>query len=130
MQFKSAVSGQILAIRFRKTTGDNVTHTGKIWTESGTQLTSITFTGETSSGWQEQALPSPLTIAANTIYVVSVNSAANSFEFAAQGFNAQIVSGNLIAPVGAGVFANSPGVFPNSSFNNSNYFRDLVFIAA
>lgn len=131
MKFKSAVPGQILAIRFKKNSAaDNVTHTGRIWTEAGTQLTSVTFTGETSSGWQEQALPTPLTIQANTIYVVSVNGAANAYEFVTQGFNTQIVNGNLTAPVGAGVYNNNPGIFPNTSFNNNNYFRDLVFLAA
>ena len=72
MRFVSDVAGQITAIRFWKTPTETGTHVGRIWTAGGALLASTTFTGETASGWQQQALATPLAIAANTEYMVSV----------------------------------------------------------
>ena len=76
--FTSDVAGQITAIRFWKSSSETGTHTGHIWSATGTQLASVTFTNETASGWQQMSLPTPLAIAGNTSYVVSVNT-GNSF---------------------------------------------------
>ena len=73
MALRSAVPGQITAVRFWKASNESGTHTGRIWSSTGTLLASVIFTGETASGWQQQALPIPVTIAADTTYVVSVN---------------------------------------------------------
>jgi hypothetical protein len=73
MKFQSSVNGQISAIRYFKATGETGAHVGTIWSSTGAPLTSVTFAGETASGWQQQALTSPLGITANTTYVVSVN---------------------------------------------------------
>ena len=67
---------QVSAFRFYKSPGETGTHTGRLWTSGGTLLTSVDFTSETASGWQQQALAQPDTIGPG-IYVVSVN--ANSF---------------------------------------------------
>ena len=70
---QSNVAGQVTAIRFWKDVKETGTHTGRIWSAKGRLLTSVIFTSETASGPQQQALDAPLAIAANTIYVVSVN---------------------------------------------------------
>ena len=77
MRFVSDVTGQITAIRFWKTPTETGTHVGRIWSAGGALLVSTTFTGETASGWQQQALTTPLAIAANTEYVVSVPTGSN-----------------------------------------------------
>lgn len=73
MKFKSTKAGNILAIRYFKAASDTGTHVGKIWSATGTLLASVTFTGETASGWQEQTLTAPVAILVNTVYMVSVN---------------------------------------------------------
>src|SRR5205085_11451965 len=63
----------IRAIRFYKGVGESGAHTGTVWTSNGVALAHVAFTGESASGWQQQALVAPLQLQANTTYVVSVN---------------------------------------------------------
>ncbi len=66
MKFQSAKPGQITAIRYWKAASESGVHVGKLWTESGTLLASVTFSDETQFGWQQATLSTPLDIAANT----------------------------------------------------------------
>ena len=61
----------ITAIRFFKGLRNTGTHIGNLWTAEGTHLGSVTFTNETASGWQQATLSPPVSVAANTTYVVS-----------------------------------------------------------
>ena len=128
MKFQSAVAGPITAIRYWKAPSEPAgNHVGSIWDANGTQLARVAFANETASGWQQQALATPLTIQPNTTYVVSVN-VATHYVATVGGLTAPVVNGNLssVADGANGVFGN-PGVFPTGSFNNTNYFRDVVF---
>ncbi|PSB47305.1 hypothetical protein C7B80_10245 [Cyanosarcina cf. burmensis CCALA 770] len=127
MRFSVTVPGQILAIRYYKSPNDNAVHTGKIWSDSGTLLASVVFPTDSSSGWKEKYLATPLIVAVNTFYRVSVN-AINGYPYAIQDFSFAISRGHISAPISAGSFNTTSGNFPNSSFNNTNYFRDIVFI--
>lgn len=129
MKFQSAQAGQINAIRYWKAASETGTHIGRIWASTdGSVLASVTFSNETASGWQQQALSTPLNIQANTTYVVSVNT--NSF-FAISYYvlASSIVNGDLssVADGNNGVFG-SPSSLPTNSYRNSNYFRDIVFV--
>ncbi len=126
--FASSAPGQITAIRFWKASNESGTHTGKIWSSSGTLLASVAFSAETASGWQQQSLPAPLSIAANTTYIVSVNT-GNTFYVATNGGLATpVVNGNLSSIAGNNGLFGAPGAFPTNSWQNSNYFRDIVFV--
>ncbi|MBC8123675.1 MAG: DUF4082 domain-containing protein [Gemmatimonadaceae bacterium] len=129
LKFQATRSGQISAIRYWKASSDGGTHIGRIWSASGSLLASVTFTGETGSGWQQQALDLPLPVQANTTYVVSVN-ANGYFPITHSGLASQITNGNLrsVADNNNGVFG-SLGTLPTSSYSNSNYFRDVDFAA-
>jgi hypothetical protein len=126
-EFISAKAGKVDAIRYYKAPSETGSHTGNIWSSAGTLLGSVAFTNETASGWQQQALTTPINIAANTTYVVSVN--ANSY-FAVSGnaIATTITNGDLsaVADGSKGVYSSTPANFPTAS-NNSNYFRDIVF---
>jgi Domain of unknown function (DUF4082) len=65
-KFTSDVAGHVNAIRFWKSSRETGTHVGHIWNASGQLLASVTFASETSSGWQQQSLPAPLAVNANT----------------------------------------------------------------
>jgi Domain of unknown function (DUF4347)/Domain of unknown function (DUF4082) len=128
MEFTSAKAGQINAIRYYKSPLETGSHTGSIWSSTGTLLGSVNFANETASGWQQQALTTPINIGANTTYVVSVN--ANSyFGVTVGGINTTITNGDLsaVADGSNGVYNGTPGAFPTASYSNSNYFRDVVF---
>ncbi len=129
-RFTSTVNGQITAIRFYKATGETGAHTGRIWNAARTQLASVVFSGETASGWQEQALASPLSINANTEYMVSVNTGNRYYVYTYDGLLSQITNGNLrtIADGSNGRFTTTVGTYPASTFRNINYFRDIVFV--
>jgi len=117
----------LTAIRFYKSPLESGVHVGKLWTSTGTQLGSVTFTGESGSGWQSQALDAPITLQPGTVYVVSVNMNAY-YQKTTGGLAAQIVSGPLrsVADGQNGVFASAAGQFPTGSYQSANYFVDLV----
>ena len=119
---------QLSAVRFYKDVRETGAHMARVWTGGGTLLAQATFTNETASGWQRQALGTPLTLSANTTYVVSVN--ANSFfGVTTSGLLSQVVSGPLrsVADGANGVYGSAAGVFPSQSYSSSNYFVDGVF---
>jgi hypothetical protein len=128
VKFRSATEGEISAIRFWKAPSETGTHTGKIWTATGTLLASVTFTNETTSGWQQQALSTPINIQSNTTYVVSVN--VNAYYVATYDqLDSTIVNGEIssVADGSNGVFNGTPGAFPSNSYRNTNYYRDINF---
>jgi hypothetical protein len=87
----------------------------------------VAFTSETASGWQQQALSTPLQLMPNTTYVVSVN--ANSrYAVTLNGLLNQVSSGPLhtVADGLNGVYNGAPGSFPDQSYQSSNYFVDVV----
>jgi len=129
MKFRLARAGSITAIRYWKSANEGGTHTGNIWSATGTLLASVTFSGESTSGWQMQQLPTALTVQGNTTYVVSVN--INSYyAVTAGGLAASIVNGDISSVAdGANGTYGSPNAFPTNSYQNSNYFRDIVFVA-
>ena len=90
VKFQSDIAGSVTGVRFYKGVGNTGTHTGNLWTADGTLLSSVVFTNETASGWQEMSFPSPVVIAADTTYVVSYYApdghyAADGSYFAASG---------------------------------------------
>ena len=117
----------LFAVRFYKASKETGSHTARIWTATGTLLASVTFTAETGSGWQQQALATPLALAADTTYVVSVNFNVR-YSTTVSGLATQIVSGPLrsVADGQNGVFGSSAGTFPTQSYSSSNYFVDAV----
>lgn len=126
MKFQSSTAGQITGIRFFKSQSESGTHTGTLWSSTGTKLATVTFTNETVAGWQTAYLSVPVTIAANTQYVVTVNTGNNYFVSQVGGLASTISRGNL-STVGAGLFG-TVGSLPSGSYQNSNYFRDVVFV--
>jgi len=126
--FTSDITGQITAIRFWKAPSESGTHTGNIWSSTGQLLASATFTNETASGWQQQALANPVTIAANTTYVVSVNTAGTFFVYTPGALLSQVANEDLSSVVGNNGLAGAPGTFPTTNGQGNNFFRDIVFV--
>ncbi|MEZ0392145.1 MAG: Ig-like domain-containing protein [Pseudobdellovibrionaceae bacterium] len=129
MRFTSTAAGKITGIRFFKASSESGTHTGKIYSSSGALLASVVFSAETASGWQQMSLASPLSIAANTEYTVSVNTGAGYYVATNLGMASQISNGVLRSVVGNNGVYGSIGSRPTSSYESSNYFRDIVFVA-
>ncbi len=128
--------GFITAIRFYKSPQNTGPHVGNLWTTRGTQLATVTFTGESASGWQQATLGSPVAIAANTTYVVSYHTNSGFYcGTTATSPMAGIDNGPLHAPrdgsSGAnGVYRYGASAFPTETFNSENYWVDVVFVTS
>jgi len=127
MKFKSTVSGQVTAIRFYKSPSETGTHTGHIYSATGKQLAAVQFATETGSGWQQAALSNPVAITKGSQYVVSVNTGGTYYVDTISGLASLISNGNLRSIVGNNGVFGPVGKMPTGSWNNSNYFRDVVF---
>jgi hypothetical protein len=129
MRFKSSAAGKIAAIKFFKSSSESGTHVGKIYSSTGAMLASVTFSGETASGWQTMNLATPLAISAGVEYTVSVNTGNRYYVDTVSGMASQITNGPLSSIVGSNGVYGPVGSRPTSSWSDSNYFRDIVFVA-
>ena len=133
VKFRSQIDGYIVALRFYKGPGNTGTHVGKLWTRTGTLLTSVTFANETASGWQQAILATPVPIIANATYVASYQTtvgsyAVNSGYFSSSGFmNGPLQALANGADGSNGVYQYGASSFPTQSFNAANYWVDVVF---
>jgi len=128
IRFTANTSGYITGIRFYKSAGNTGTHTAHLWTSSGQLLATATFTSETATGWQEVTFASPVAITAGTTYVASYFAPNGHFAVDRKYFRRSYTNGPLTVPASGGVFSyGSSSSFPNSSYQYSNYWVDVVF---
>jgi methionine-rich copper-binding protein CopC len=134
VKFTSDTAGFITGIQFYKGAGNTGTHVGHLWTSTGTLLASATFTNETATGWQQVFFSQPVAIQANTTYIASYYAPNGGYSYDSAYFASSGVDAGVLhalpnsAGSGNGVFAGgSLGVFPNNSFNATNYWVDVVF---
>ncbi len=132
MKFQANTSGTITGIRFYKGANDTGTHTGTLWTAAGAQMGTLTFQNESASGWQSATFTNPISINANTTYVVSYHSnggyALNTNYFGSAVTNGPLTGLASSASGGNGVYAyGTASVFPNSTYRASNYWVDVLF---
>ena len=134
VKFRADVNGYIKGIRFYKSTSNTGTHVGTLWSSTGQQLARATFSGETASGWQQVNFATSVAITANTVYVVSYHTNVGRYSgdegyFANSGVDKPPLHAlrNGVSG-GDGVYRySSTPVFPNSTFNSTNYWVDVVF---
>ncbi len=135
MKFQSTVPGWVAGVRFYKGAGNGGTHTGSLWTSSGTLLATGTFTNETASGWQTLTFASPVQISANTTYVVSYYDREGHYSIDEEYFASQVNTPPLIgvkanyltAGGGNGVFNPGGSGFPTQMNDSWSYSVDVIF---
>jgi hypothetical protein len=136
MKFSTTVAGEVTGVRFYKSTLNTGTHVGSLWTAGGSLLGSVTFTGETASGWQTANFSSPIPVKANTEYVISYLAPSGHYSVDTNYFTNHGAGLTPITGMQSGGASGSNGVygygtataFPTDSFNNSNYYVDPVFL--
>src|SRR5262249_38106411 len=131
VKFTSDVNGQITALRFYKGSTNTGTHTGHLWTGTGTLLGSLTFAGETASGWQQTSFATPISITAGTTYVASYHTSGNysvdSYYFGKTGVNQwPLHSPSSPSSGGNGVYAYGASSFPSQVYQGENYWVAVV----
>ena len=132
LRFTPSADGFVQGIRFFKNAANTGTHTGSLWTTSGQRLATVTFTGETASGWQTAPLSTPVALSAGTTYVVSYTAPQGRYSYQLGAFyeagldSEPLVVDGAFGATPAGVYGTA-GQFPSSSFRMSNYFVDVAF---
>lgn len=128
--FTPTQTGVVSGVRFWKGAGNGGTHVGSLWSSAGDRLRQVTFTGETSSGWQTATFASPLEVEPGTTYVVSYLAPQGHYAATGQAFTAPTSVGPLTVPaVGNGRYRYGGG-FPTDTWQQTNYFVDVVFTTA
>ena len=138
-KFKADVNGYITGIRFFKTAVMTGGHTVNLWDLNGNLVSTAVSSGETASGWQEVALPTPVAITANTTYTASIFAADGRYPFTSNFFGSEVVNFPLRAMAdgsatdglgndGQGVFnTGNSSAYPQDSFNATNYWVDVTY---
>ncbi|ACL41861.1 conserved hypothetical protein [Pseudarthrobacter chlorophenolicus A6] len=135
MKFRADTAGTVTGIRFYKGSSNTGTHVGHLWSSTGSLMASVTFANESASGWQEALFSSPVPLAANTTYVVSYF-APDGFYSADSGYFNNSVDNAPLHGLAAGVdgpngvYRYGASAFPSDSYNNTNYWVDIVFAAS
>lgn len=133
VKFRTTAAGSITGVRFYKSPANTGTHTGSLWSASGTRLATGTFTNETASGWQQLNFATPVSVKANTTYVASYFAPNGGYSYDGGYFSGSDAG---LAPLtalksgtdgGNGVYHyGSTSAFPSSQSSGSNYWVDVV----
>ncbi|MBT2450730.1 DUF4082 domain-containing protein [Streptomyces sp. ISL-43] len=132
-RFQSTVGGYVTGITFYKGPGNTGTHTGSLWSDTGTLLATGTFGSETLSGWHQLHFTTPVAITAGTTYVASYHAPNGKYSVDGGYFTAAHRSYPLVAPADGsggsnGLYKYGAGtVFPNNTFGSVNYWVGPVF---
>ncbi|MDX1995676.1 MAG: malectin domain-containing carbohydrate-binding protein, partial [bacterium] len=143
VKFRSSEAGYITHLRFYwfpQMTPPQGGYLGRLWSINGTELAEVNYPTPTgSAGWRQVELPTPVQITANTVYIASYSVGNNGYAFNGAYFATngvinsplEALSGDAAAAFGGGrngVYNETPGQFPTQSFNDSNYWADVVFV--
>jgi hypothetical protein len=134
LQFTAAQSGQIAGVRFYKAAKNTGTHIGHLWSAGGAELGSVTFSGETASGWQTALFSKPIAVTAGQRYVVSYSTTVGHYSAASQAWAYRGLDAGPLTVAGgfggvAGVYS-GVGNFPDQTYDDANYYVDAIFTAA
>jgi Domain of unknown function (DUF4082) len=135
VKFRSDAAGRITGIRFYKGAGNNGTHIGLLYSSTGALLGQSSFSGETTSGWQQVSFSTAVPITANTTYVAAfftTSGYADSLSyFTSTGVDnppLHALQSGVDGVNGVYVYGSSPQ-FPSFTYGNANYWVDVVFSA-
>jgi hypothetical protein len=136
VKFKSTRAGTISAIRFYRAVKNTSGYTVKLFNSSGSVLAQARWTSDTCTipCWEQISFASPISISPNTIYVAAYYTSNGRYPDDTGingGLTNAVTSSPLTAPAsstvgGNGVYTYSTG-FPNQTWQDSNYYVDVVF---
>ena len=131
-RFTSTANGYVTAVKFWRPAllPDDEAPVARLYSATGAVLAEAAFPSlrfRPATGWQQLELPVPVRIDAGQEYVVSV-ATSGYYAIALQGA-AQVVGNGAVKTTGPGAGVFGPvGTMPTNSFNDSHYFRDVVFV--
>jgi methionine-rich copper-binding protein CopC len=127
LKFTPTVNGFITGLRYWRAASNTGTHTGKLYSATGTDLGDVTF-ADGAEGWQQATFSTPVAVTAGTPYFATYYSPNGTYSATTNAFVTQLMNPPLASVDSGGVYA-SGDAFPNQSFGAPNYFVDVVFTA-
>ena len=134
LKFRSDSAGTVSGVRFYKGSQVTGSQTAELWTGSGQLLATAAFTNESSSGWQQVNFSNPVSIAANTTYIVAYHTTSPSIAYTPNVFSGSGIDNAPLHGLANGVDGgNSVYVYGSSAFptvfngQSPNYWVDVVF---
>jgi hypothetical protein len=124
VRLTTSASGQVSTIRFYKDSSFIGAHTAFVWDATGNVLGQQAFTNETTSGWQQVTLTTPVPINAGDTFSVGYT-LENGFSYIGSGFAATTFGPLTIV---GGYYVYQASSFPSNAYS-SNYMVDLTFDA-
>ncbi len=134
--FTAQTSGQVTGIRFYKSAANIGPHVGSLWNAEGRLLAQATLSQETQSGWQQVTFSEPVAVKAGATYLAGYFAPGGHYSATPQAFASTAISNPPLQAlsdqtVANGVFSYSVGsVLPQSSFEATNYWVDVMFLPA
>ena len=126
VKFTTAEAGSISAIRYYKSDENTGSHWGALYDASGRTLAKVTFTSESSSGWQEATLTTPVQVESGATYVASYFAPAGRYADDVDAISpAKSVRKDALTAV-QGVYSYGRDM-PTLVWNDSNYYVDVRF---
>jgi hypothetical protein len=136
VKFWSSQAGTISAVRFYRGATSPSGYVARLYSAAGKQLGSVVLAKESGPvpGWQTAVFAHPISIAANTTYVAAYYTPNGKYADGYFGLNNGVTNTPLNAPAssmvgGNGVYYYGLG-FPNSTWEASNYYVDVLFTPA
>ena len=123
--FRPDAAGTVTGIRFYKGPGNTGVHTGRLFAPGGAELAAVTFSGESSSGWQSASFAVPVPVQAGKEYVAAYSSPAGGYSANLGQFAGSYTFGPLTVPAEGGRFVYG-GTYPERK-SASGYLVDVVF---
>jgi hypothetical protein len=140
VKFRADADGSVIGARFYKAAANTGTHIGHVWSSAGTILGTATFTSESSSGWQQVNFASPISVLANTTYIVSYFAPVGHYSNDSNYFEQSGADNPPLHALASGVDgqngvyvyppSNTAGGFPTSSSLSTNYWVDVVYTSS
>ena len=136
MKFKTEVNGYVTGVRFYKSPTNTGQHLGSLWSRDGKLLSSVIFSNETASGWQEAAFPAAVAVNANTAYVISYHTDTGHFSYNDQYFASAATARSPLRALANGedgpngVYKYGASGYPTQTYSSRNYWVDVVFKTA
>jgi hypothetical protein len=113
----------VTGVRFYKGQGNGGTHVGYLYAGTA-RVGTVTFTGETATGWQQALFTTPIPVAVGTTYTVTY--VAPQGRYAGDGSYPWPKTANGITGLGS-VYRYGPGTTaPTLTYGGSNYYVDVV----
>jgi hypothetical protein len=133
LKFRADANGYVTGVRFYKGSTNTGVHTGTLWSSTGQQLATATFSNESASGWQQANFSSWVPVTANTVYVVSYHAPVGRYSLTPNALTSGVdnapmhaLANGVSGPNAVYAYATAT-TFPTTAGGNANYWVDAVY---